>query len=78
MTKRRMAVNAARNISKLIVGFIWHMIIIELCIRLKWFGQHLRAIIRGYRSHADYVQTYLNIRVQIYEASKTHLDYGTN
>ena len=73
MTKRRMAVNAARNISKLIIGFIWHVIIIELCVRLKWFGQYLRAIIRGYRSHADYMQTYLNIRVQIYEASKTHI-----
>ena len=71
MTKRRMAVNATRNISKLIIGFIWHVIIIELYIRLKWFGQHLRAVIRGYRSHADYVQTYLNIRIQYYEALKT-------
>ena len=73
MTKRRMAVNAARNISKLIIGFIWHVIIIESCIRFKWFGQHLRAVIRGYKSHTDYMQTYLNIRIQIYEALKTHL-----
>ena len=66
MTNKQMAKNAAKNITKLIIGFVWHVIIIELFIRLKWFGQHIRAIIRGYKSHADYLQTYLNIRIQIY------------
>ena len=70
MTKRRMAINIAKNISKLIIGFIWHVIIIELCIRLKWFSQHIIAIIRGYKSHADYMQTYLNMHIQSYEATK--------
>lgn len=75
MTKRRMAINVARNISKLIIGFIWHVIIIELCIRLKWLCQNIIAIIRGYKSHAHYMQTYLNMHIQSYEATKKMYSY---
>lgn len=62
MTKRRMAVNAARNISKLIIGFIWHVVIIESYIRLKWFVQHISAFAMGFNSHVEYIQFLLDIQ----------------
>ena len=62
MTKRRMAVNAVRNISKLIIGFIWHVIIIELCVRLKWLIQHINARMMGLKSHAEFIQLLLELQ----------------
>lgn len=62
MTKKRMAVNAARNISKLIIGFIWHVIIIESYVRLKWLKQHIDARIMGFKSHAEFMQKLLDIQ----------------
>ena len=57
-----MAVNAARNISKLIIGFIWHVIIIESYVRLKWLKQHISALAMGFNSHAEYIQFLLDIQ----------------
>lgn len=71
-----MARNAVRNISKLIIGFIWHVIIIELFIRLKWMVQHMRAVSLGYESHAKYLQTHLDMRIKVYEAQKGNIVYA--
>ena len=57
-----MAVNAARNISKLIIGFIWHVVIIESYIRLKWFVQHINALSLGFKSHAELMQFLLDLQ----------------
>ena len=62
MTKRRMAVNAARNISKLVIGFIWHVIIIESYVRLKWLIQHIDARMMGFKSHAEFMQLLLELQ----------------
>lgn len=71
MTKRRMAVNAARNISKLIIGFIWYVIIIESYIRLKWLKQHIGALSLGFKSHAEFMQFLLDLQ----KAKKTAANY---
>lgn len=68
-----MARNAVRNISKLIIGFIWYVIIIELYVRLKWLVQHMRAIQLGYESHAKYLQSHLDLRIKLYESQKGHI-----
>lgn len=60
MTKKRMAVNAARNISKLIIGFIWHVVIIESYVRLKWLKQHIGALSLGFKSHTEFIQFLLD------------------
>ena len=70
-----MAINIAKNISSRVIGLIWEVISIEWCIRLKWFCQHIVAIIRGYKAHADYMQTYLNMHIQSYEATKKMYSY---
>lgn len=62
MTKKRMAVNAARNISKLIIGFIWHVVIIESCMRLKWLKQHIGALSLGFKSHSEFMQYLLDTK----------------
>lgn len=62
MTKKRMAVNAARNISKLIIGFIWHVIVIESYVRLKWLKQHICALSLGFKSHAEFIQYLLDMQ----------------
>ena len=62
MAKKKMVVNAARNISKLIIGFIWYVVIIELYIWLKWLKQHIGALSLGFKSHADFMQYLLDAK----------------
>ena len=64
-----MVVNAARNIGKLIIGFIWHVVIIESYIRLKWLKQHIHALSLGFKSHAEYMQFLLSL------GFKSHAEY---
>lgn len=62
--------NAVRNITKLIFGFVWHKIIVETRVRIKWLCQHMLATSLGYKSHADYLQKFLDLRIERYEALK--------
>ena len=71
-----MARNAVRNITKLIFGILWHKVIIELCIRAKWFLQYILARTKGYKSHTHYMQTHLDLRIKLYEMRKGNFDYG--
>ena len=57
-----MAINATRNISKLIVGFILQVLIIEPCIRLKWLKQHVGARMIGFKSYTEFMQTLLDLQ----------------
>ena len=69
MTKRRIARNVARNLFKLSVAIVMH-VSTELRIRAKWLYKDMLAIIRGYKSHAHYMQFELDFRIRHYEFEK--------
>ena len=61
LTKKQMAKNIVKNLSKLIFGLIWRKLIVDNAYRLKWLGQYVMAKINGFKNHAYYMQKMLNI-----------------
>lgn len=61
LTKKQMAKNLVKNLSKLIFWLIWHKLIVDNAYRLKWLGQDVMAKINGFKNHADYTQKMLNV-----------------